>query len=196
MKKIIAWISLIILIISILGLNYIKFFMTPNENITETPTENSTSEAINTALLEIVENFNSNSKTKQHEDENIIMTATLKNHSIYITYEKETITTYEFYYNNFNLETTINNEKENIEKFNQIEEILIEAIQKRLNNEENIEETIKEFINNKTKIEGISKTEKEKTIEYKIDITKKIGNNNNTENEINNEEEIQNKESE
>ena len=196
MKKIIAWISLIILIISILGLNYIKFFMTPNENITETPTENSTSEAINTALLEIVENFNSNSKTKQHEDENIIMTATLKNHSIYITYEKETITTYEFYYNNFNLETTINNEKENIEKFNQIEEILIEAIQKRLNNEENIEETIKEFINNKTKIEGISKTEKEKTIEYKIDITKKIGNNNNTENEINNKEEIQNKESE
>ena len=45
-----GWLLLILLICMTLGLNYVKFFMnTENENIEETPVENSASQAITNA---------------------------------------------------------------------------------------------------------------------------------------------------
>lgn len=179
-KKIfIAWFSLIILLLLFLSLNYIKFFKAPNENIKEQPIETSSSKAIETALGDIVKNFNNDIEIKNYNDKNIKINAVLNQYSIFITYTTNNTTTYEFTYNNLNLRINVNNDKENIDKFNQIYSILLKAIQKRLNNEsEDLDEVINDIINQEQTYEGIIKVENEKTNYYQIDITKKIIENN------------------
>lgn len=178
-KIIIAWLSLIILLTLFGALNYIKFFKAPNKYIEEQPVDTSSSKAIETALSNIVKNFNNDIEIKNYSDKNIKIKALLKHHSIFITYTANNTTTYEFTYNNLNLSININNNKENVEKFNQIYSILLKAIQKRINNEpENLDEMINDIVNEKQTYEGIIKEKNEKTNYYQIDITKKITENN------------------
>lgn len=176
-KRVIAWIVLIILTINFLTLNYIKFFGTKNPNIEEHPVENSTATAINTALKDIVTNFNNSQEIKAYAEQNIMIKATLNQFFIYISYSDGITTTYEFSYSNLKLDITIENEKENMERFEKIYKILIKAAQKRIGNTENIDDLIDEILNNNLKYNGIIKEENEKTIHYQMDITKKIINN-------------------
>ena len=174
-KIIIAWATLLILFIMLLIINYVKFFGTYTYDENEViEIENSTSEAITTALTEIVTNFNNDDSILTYKEQGILISAVLKNHSIYITYQEEKTTTYEFNYNNLILSINITNEEENINKFNTIYKILIKAIQKRIKNEENIEELINSQINDNIKLSGIEKIENSNIISYKIDITKKL----------------------
>ena len=176
-KIIIAWIFLVILIILILALNYIKFFGNPNQNIKEQPIENSTSTAINNALLDITNNFNNSVDVQELTKDSIIASATLKNYSIFISYTvNESKTTYEFKYSNLKLTINISNDKENIEKFNKIYKILIKSCQKRLNNTENLNDQIDRFLNEEQELSGIIKTKKSNLIIYEMDITQKISN--------------------
>lgn len=176
-KTIIMWIFLIILTILILALNYIKFFGNPNQNIKEQPIENSSSTAINNALLDITNNFNNSVDVQELTKDSIVASATLKNYSIFISYTvNESKTTYEFKYSNLKLTINISNDEENIEKFNKIYKILIKSCQKRLNNSENINEQIDKFLNGEQDLSGITKTQKSNLITYEMDITQKISN--------------------
>lgn len=179
-KIIIAKFFLIVLIMLLLALNYVKFFMNTNENIQQMPVENSNSQAVNTALSQIVENFNNDEKISEFQKNNIQITAVLNNYSIFISYNDETSTTYEFSYNNFNLELSVSNDEENMKKFKVIYEILIKAVQKRLNNTENIDTYINEFLTDSIEYDGLQKTATADSniFTYTMDITKKIGNNN------------------
>ncbi len=176
-KIIIAWIFLVILIILILALNYIKFFGNPNQNIKEQPIENSTSTAINNALLDITNNFNNSVDVQELTKDSIVASATLKNYSIFISYTvNDSKTTYEFKYSNLKLTINIANDKENIEKFNKIYKILIKSCQKRLNNTDNLNDQIDRFLNEEQELSGIIKTKKSNLIIYEMDITQKISN--------------------
>lgn len=179
-KIIVARFFLIILIILLIALNYVKFFMNSNDNIQQTPVENSASQAVNTALNQIVENFNADEKIKEFQTNNIEITAVLNNYSIFINYKGETSTTYEFHYNNFKLDIKVSNDEENMEKFKIIYEILIRAVQKRLNNTENIDTYINEFLTDSMEYDGLQKiaTDDSDIFMYTMDITKKIENNN------------------
>ena len=107
-KNLLAWISLITLIILLLFLNYIKFFSQKNPNIEEKPVENSSSRAIETALSTIAENFNTNEELNTLKEENILLSATRKNYSLFITdIENENRTIYEFKYNNLKLSINV-----------------------------------------------------------------------------------------
>lgn len=172
-----AWIILILLIISLLFLNYIKFFGSKNTNIEERPVESSTTEAINIALKDIVKNFNNSEQVHEYAEQNIVLKATLNQYSIYINYITDTTVTYEFSYNNLNLDITIENELENLECFYKVYKILIYAVQKRIGNEENIDSFIDTFLKDNTnniEHDGIKKEVQEKTIHYQMNITKKI----------------------
>lgn len=176
-KTIIMWIFLIILIILTLALNYIKFFGIPNQNIKETPIENSTSSAISTALLDITNNFNNSMDTQELTKDSIVASATLKNYSIFISYTvNDSKTTYEFKYSNLKLTINISNDEENVEKFNKIYKILIKSCQKRLGNTENIDEDIDNFLKGEKELLGMKKIEKNSLISYEMDITQKISN--------------------
>lgn len=176
-KTIIMWIFLIILIILTLALNYIKFFGIPNQNIKETPVENSTSSAISAALLDITNNFNNSTDTQELTKDRIVVSATLKNYSIFISYTvNDSKTTYEFKYSNLKLTINISNDEENVEKFNKIYKILIKSCQKRLGNTENIDEDIDNFLKGEKALLGMKKIEKNSLIFYEMDITQKISN--------------------
>lgn len=172
-NKIIGWILLTILVILIMGLNYIKL-SSLNPNIEEKPVETSEEEAINNALTEIVNNFNESEKVKQYANNNIKINALLKNHSIYISYEEDKLTTYEFNYSNLELAIRIRNQKENIEKFEKIYEILIYATQKRIGNDQGIEEEIQNFLEGKKTYKAITKKVEEDGIIYIMNITEKL----------------------
>ena len=173
-KIVIAWILLFVLTSCLLFLNYLKFFGSPNPNIEERPIENSSSEAIQTALTQIVENFNSNVKIQEYSEKNIQLKAIQNQHSIFISYTTDTTVTYEFTYSNLLLSINIENNKENIEKFNKAYEILIQAIQERIGIEENIDLILDDIINKDKEYDGIEKEISEDIIEYKINITKKL----------------------
>ena len=174
-NKTIGWILLIILIILILGLNYVKFFMNePNENITETPVQNTTSEVEIKALQAIVDNFNKNDKIKQYEEQGIKLNAELNNHSIFISYATEETITYEFNYQSLELTINIRNDEENLTKFKKVYEILIYAVQERLENNENIDNYVKDFMEDAKDYTGLSKTVKDGSATYKMNITKKL----------------------
>lgn len=172
--RVIAWIFLIILIVCLLGLNYFKFFGTKNPNIEEKPVENSSSEAIQIALTEIVDNFNRNGMIQEYSKQEIDIRAVVNNHSIFISHTTDTTITYEFSYNNLMLAVKIENEPKNIEKFKQIYKILILAVQKRIGNIDNIDSIINKIINENKEYPGFTRTESDNTIEYKINITKKL----------------------
>ena len=178
-KNLLAWISLITLIILLLFLNYIKFFSQKNPNIEEKPVENSSSRAIETALSTIVENFNTNEELNTLKEENILLSATRKNYSLFITdIENENRTVYEFKYNNLKLSINVLDEKENLEKFNRVYKILIMSCQKRIQNEDIIDEKIENFLNGEVEIEAIQKKKSGNIINYQMDITKKISSDN------------------
>lgn len=178
-KNLLAWISLITLIILLLFLNYIKFFSQKNPNIEEKPVENSSSRAIETALSTIAENFNTNEELNTLKEENILLSATRKNYSLFITdIENENRTVYEFKYNNLKLSINVLDEKENLEKFNRVYKILIMSCQKRIRNEDIIAEKIEKFLNGEVEIEAIQKKKSGNIINYQMDITKKISSDN------------------
>lgn len=178
-KNLLAWISLITLIILLLFLNYIKFFSQKNPNIEEKPVENSSSRAIETALSTIAENFNTNEELNTLKEENILLSATRKNYSLFITdIENENRTVYEFKYNNLKLSINVLDEKENLEKFNRVYKILIMSCQKRIRNEDIIDEKIEKFLNGEVEIEAIQKKKSGNIINYQMDITKKISSDN------------------
>lgn len=174
-KRIIASIFLFFLIICLLGLNYIKFFGIPNPNIEKVPVETSSSKAINKALEEIVTNFNNSKEIEEYAKNNVKINAILNNYSIFINYTTDKTITYEFSYNNLILSIDVENEKENLEKFQKVYSILIQAIQKRLGNNENINQIVESIIKENKTYDGISVKEKDNNIiNYKINITKKL----------------------
>jgi len=175
-KVIIAWIFLILLIALFLYVNHLKFFKIKinNDSIEEIPVENSSSEAIELALTEIVNNFNSNSLIEEYKKEGININAILNNYSIYITYTTDTTITYEFNYNNLILSINITNEEESITKFNKVYKILVKATQQRIGNEEDITKLIDDHLNKNINYDGLTKKTKENIIEYNLDITKKL----------------------
>ena len=166
---------LILLVVIILILSYIRFFSLDNSNIEERPVNESSSNAIHTALKEITMNFNQNSKIVDYADNNIVLKASVNNYYIYISYITEVTVTYEFYYDDLNLNITIDDDKNN-EEFGIIYQILIEAVQKRLNNEENVSNVANSFLVTGDSYEGLSKIEDEDKVTYKMNITKKIKN--------------------
>lgn len=185
-KRIIAWFCLIVLMTCLLTLNYIKFFQTPNKNIEERPINNSSEQAVQTALEDIVRNFNNSQELKEYSSQNIKMKATLNQHSIYISYTTDTTITYEFSYNNLILSINVENNEENMKKFNQVYSILLKAIQKRINNtENNIDDIINKIVNEDIIYDGITKEKIDGTYFFQIDITKKL-NENNTETTVEN----------
>lgn len=174
-KRIIAWIFLILLIVALLALNYIKFFGLKNTNIEEIPVENSTSKAINTALKDIVTNFNKNDKIQEYASQDIVVKATLNQYSIFISYTTDKTVTYEFSYDNLNLIISVEDTPENIEIFKKVYTILIEAVQTRIGNKANIEDKISNFLESTETYEGLEIIKTDKLITYRLDITKKIG---------------------
>ena len=176
-KNLIAWLLLIVLIIIILFITYIKYFSldVKNNNIEERTINESSSIAIHKALSEIAENFNN--KVKEYEqNNNITLSATLNNYSIFISYVSDTTTTYEFTYENLSLNIIINNNEENLEKFNVVYKLLIESVQERLNNKNNIDKLIENFLTTDINYDGFVKIENSDTIKYQMDITKKLEN--------------------
>lgn len=175
-KTIFAWIILFVLIGATLILTYFKFFSADNSNITEIPTNNSTSNAIHKALKDITINFNQSPAVQTYnEQNNVKLNATANNFSIYISYITDTTTTYEFTYDNLHLNIIINSNEAKAEKFNVVYKFLIEAVQKRINNTNDINEEINKFLNNDDiSYEGLTKKVVEDNVEYQMDITKKI----------------------
>lgn len=173
-KKIIAWITLIILITLSLFLSYLKFFKYNNSYIEEYPVENSSANAINIALDDIVLNFNNLDEVQELENNDIKIKAIRNNYSIYISYTDDTIsTTYEFNYSNLLLSIKISNNSDNINKFNTIYKLLIKSVQKRLNID-NIDNEIDAILNKESSFEGITIKESDNFITYELNITRKI----------------------
>lgn len=174
-KKIIMWGILIILIVLVLALNYIKFFATDNANIEVKPIENSSSTAIENALLEIVNNFNESDEVGELSKDGIILSASKKNYSIYVAYVVNGArTTYEFNYSNLNLFINVSSDQKNLEKFNKILMILIKSCQKRINNTSNIDRDVEKFLDGTGELNGVLRSDTDGLTSYQIDITKKI----------------------
>ena len=174
-KIIIAWIFLILLLGCLLVLNYVKFFMAPNPNILEYPVEKSSSEAIGIVLNEIADNFNTSGQLQEYLSDKIELKATVNQNSLFISYvDVEMTTTFEFSYSNLFLSITIENNSENVEKFNKVLEVLIRATQKRIGNEANLNSIINNILNETKEYDGIYEEKGEDRIQWKIDITKKL----------------------
>lgn len=191
-KIIIAWLVLIILILSTLGLTYIKFFG-KNENIEEYPIDEgnkeSTSPVITKALQTIVNNFNNNELIQQYQKNGTTMKASLNEENLLVEVT-ETNNMYSFNFEIPNLMIEI--DQKNKEEFELIFKVLIYANQERLKNTNNIDNYVDGFINNNLDVEGLSRKEIDNLISYSIDISKTIGNidtsNNTTLNSDNNSE--------
>jgi len=175
-KITIAWILLIILLCFLFYMIHIKFFRKEFSNapLEEIPVENSSTEAIELALSTIVDNFNKNPSIEQYKNEGINISALLSNNSIYINYETNITTTYEFSYSNLNLTINILNDEENKIKFNKVYEILIKSIQERIANESDITNIIKTHLNEGQNYEGLTLESSGEVLTYKIDITKQL----------------------
>lgn len=200
-KRVIAWISLIILVSGLLMLNYVKFFKAPNKNIEERPVESSSATAIQTALEDIVKNFNNSEELNNYANQGIKMKATLNQYSIFINYITDTTVTYEFSYSNLNLSITVDNEDENVEKFHQVYSLLLKAIQKRINNDDgNLDSMISNVLSGTQMYDGMIIEEKDKIISYQVNITKKLDEsnvsdiNNNNDDNNNSEDNLENDE--
>lgn len=171
---VLAWILLLILIIMLGALNYLKFFGRANPNISQTPTNSDESKAITIALQEIVDNFNNDDRIAQYKEEGIIMQAVLNNTFLFISYTTDTTIIYEFNYHDFLLDIDVSNNPENLERFSNIYELLITAVQKRLNNTEKLDSHIQSFLDGSKKYEGLFKKEDGNTITYQMNITMKL----------------------
>lgn len=175
-KITIAWILLVILLCFLFYMIHIKFFRKEfgNAEIEEIPVENSSTEAINIALSTIVDNFNKSPLIEQYKKEGIDISAILSNNSIYVTYEKEMVTTYEFNYNNLNLTINILDEEENKIQFNKVYEILIKSIQERIENKNDITSLVDNHLNKEKNYDGLTTKKHGEIQTYTIDITKQL----------------------
>ena len=175
-NMVVGWILLILLIFMALGVSYVNFFVGVDKKIEEKSVDNNESEAINNALTQIVNYFNDSDKIDALDGVNIH--AVLNNRSIFISYITDITTTYEFTYDNLALEITVSDDEDNLKKFHQVCEILIYAIQMRLNNGDNIEKSISSFINDNVHFKGLEKTIlEEHRILYHFSIVTKLENN-------------------
>lgn len=180
---VIAWILLIMLIVSTIVITYFKL-SEPNDNLEEHPVNdnNATSPAITESLQKIVDNFNNSSLLENYRTQNIAIIASLDNTTIIISCTGTSSKTYNFEFNSPTLTTVINtmDTDENVDvDFNDIFKILVYAIQTRLNNTKNIDDYITGFLNDNLEVEGLSKEINDSSITYSIDISKTIGTNNN-----------------
>ncbi len=173
-KTIIAWFMLILLMVMLLGLNYVKFFMASNQHIEEQEVENSSAQAIHTALEQIVTNFNKNTRLNFYQEQGITMKATLNNYSIFISYVTDTTITYEFSYHDLFLNINIENKSENKEKFNAVLDVLIRAVQERIGGIEDIDSYINSFLDDSEEYDGLYKEADDEIVTYHMDITKKL----------------------
>lgn len=175
-KEMLAIFFLIILIMLSLTLTYLKFFSSyviNNDNIKEVPVNDSSSIAIHNALKTIVDNFNKSENVKKYQlENNTKLTATVNNYSIFVTHSKDKKNTYEFTYNDLCL--TIKVKNNNQDEFNVVYKFLIESVQKRINNYENISEIVDDFLLNNINYAGLDKKTYDDIIEYKINITEKL----------------------
>lgn len=174
-KIIFTWIVLIVLIGLLLTLNYVKFFGVANPNIEEIPVENSSSVAINNALMAITEQFNQHEKQEEYKKNGIQMNAILNQYSIYIHYsENEETTTYEFNYSDLTLMIEIVNEQNNLDKFYTVYKMLIEACQRRIGTEGDFDSLIDSVLNGELEWDGFFKSVEGEFIIYQLDITKQL----------------------
>ena len=177
-NKAIGWIILIILIILTLALNYIKFFANiETDKVEETPANTQQSEVIETALTNIVDNFNELAKANNSEENSLKLSAAQNQYTIFISYETTEEGTYEFNYDNLAISIKLSKEEANKEAFKEIYKKLAQAVQKRINNEANVDEVIKSFLEEEKEYEGLTleKDEEQNTITYTMNITKKLG---------------------
>lgn len=177
-KTKVAWILLIVLIIISLVLSYFKVLSNNNKNISEVPVDNSAAKAVDLALKQIVENFNNDEKINEYTNQNINMNAVLNNRSIFVSYKTDKVITYEFIYNNFNLSVNIENNDENMKRFEKVFVILNNAVQKRLNNDIDTESIVHDFLNNKKEVSGLLIDKKDKMFRVSVNIIEKINKDN------------------
>lgn len=179
-KRVIAYIVLFVLVAITLWLTYLKFFSEKNTYILEVPVNASSSNAIHKALENIVSNFNQNSEVKDYEiKNNVTLSATVNNYSIFISYITDTTVTYEFNYDDLCLNIIINDDIAKKEEFKVIYGFLIKAVQERINNTDDdtidkIDKIIDEFLNSDTSYDGLTKETVEGGIKYQMNITKKL----------------------
>ena len=175
-KEMLAIFFLIILIMLSLTLTYLKFFSSyviNNDNMKEVPVNDSSSIAIHNTLKTIVDNFNESENVKKYQlENNTKLTATVNNYSIFVTHSKDKKNTYEFTYNDLCLTIKVKNDNQN--EFNVVYKFLIESVQKRINNYENISEIVDDFLLNNINYVGLDKKTYGEIIEYKINITEKL----------------------
>ena len=171
-----GWFLLVLLVFAMLGLNYIKFFMNVDEtNIEETAVDNQLSQVVVNALTEIVNNFNENERIKEYQSQNVMMNASLNQYSIFIEYTDTTTNTFEFHYDNLVLSITVPNDEVQLQKFRQVYEILILAVQKRLENDIDLTPYINGFFDEKKEYDGLIVENIGNQSTYRMNITKKLG---------------------
>lgn len=173
-KTKVAWILLVVLIIISLVLSFFKVLSNDNKNISEVPVDNSASKAVDLALKQIVDNFNNDEKINEYSNQNITMNAVLNNRSIFVSYKTDTVITYEFIYNNFNLNANVDDNATNLKKFEKVFIVLNNAVQKRLNNDLDTESIVHEFLNNKKKVSGLLIDKQGKRLRVSVNIIEKI----------------------
>lgn len=173
-KTKVAWIMLVVLIIISLVLSFFKVLSNDNKNISEVPVDNSASKAVDLALKQIVDNFNNDEKINEYSNQNITMNAVLNNRSIFVSYKTDTVITYEFIYNNFNLNANVDDNATNLKKFEKVFIVLNNAVQKRLNNDLDTESIVHEFLNNKKKVSGLLIDKQGKRLRVSVNIIEKI----------------------
>ena len=177
-KTKVAWILLIVLIIISLVLSYFKVLSNNNKNISEVPIDNSAAKAVDLALKQIVENFNNDEKINEYANQNINMNAVMNNRSIFVSYKTDKVITYEFIYNNFNLSVNIENNDENMKRFEKVFIVLNNAVQKRLNNDIDTESIVHDFLNNKKEVSGLLIDKKDMMFRVSVNIIEKINKDN------------------
>ena len=171
-----GWFSLVLLVFAMLGLNYVKFFMNVDEtNIEETSVDNELSQVVVNALTDIVNNFNENERIKEYQSQNVMMNASLNQYSIFVEYTDTTTNTFEFHYDNLVLSITVPNDEVQLQKFRQVYEILILAVQKRLENNIDLTPYINGFFDEKKEYDGLIVENIGNQSTYRMNITKKLG---------------------
>lgn len=173
-KRFIAWMLLSLLVVCLLGLNYVKFFGGSNKDDEKNSDSNSSFEENNVLLTEIVSIFNSSGYVENYSKNGIHLKATVNKNSIFISHTTNDTVVYEFLYSEPMLSITLENEHENVLKCNQALELLIHAIQMRIDKEEKLAEVINKVVFGNDKVDGINRTVTDKSVYYEIDITKRM----------------------
>lgn len=178
-KILFAKVVLVLLGVAIVALTGFRFLTIQNSNNENKKINKSSENAISKALGEIVANFNKDEDVIRYQSTNDVkLIATTEGESIYISYIDDDTTNYEFVIKNdetLHLYILIDKGTDDEQnKFNIIYQFLVEAVQKRLNNKNDISSKINDFLINDVPCNGLSKNKLDKKIEYKINILDKI----------------------